>query len=88
MSAATAMPPSPADDRRTIHYYAHQRDYAPGLREGQQVRAGDPLGTVGATGNADPAAPHLHFAIMHTTANANWYDPATPIDPYPLLTSR
>ena len=53
-----------SDDRRTIHYYAHLQAYAPGLAEGQAVRRGQRLGTVGSTGNADPAAPHLHFAVL------------------------
>ncbi len=72
-------------DRLTIHYYAHLDQYASGLREGQSVRAGQALGTVGSTGNADPAAPHLHFAIMETTADAQWWEPANAINPYPLL---
>lgn len=75
-------------DRRTITYYAHLDAYAPGLREGMAVKLGQPLGTVGSTGNADPAAPHLHFAIMQTTPDANWWDPATAINPYPLLAGR
>lgn len=77
-----------SSDRRTITYYAHLDAYAPGLREGAAVRAGQQLGTVGFTGNADPAAPHLHFAIMETTPDANWWDPATAINPYPLLMAR
>jgi murein DD-endopeptidase MepM/ murein hydrolase activator NlpD len=72
-------------DRRTIHYYAHLQGYAPGLKEGSQVDRGQPLGTVGSTGNADPAAPHLHFAIMRTAVDAEWWEPATAINPYPLL---
>lgn len=72
-------------DRRTIYYYAHLQGYAPGLAEGQSVAQGQALGTVGSTGNADPAAPHLHFAVMRTTPDAQWWDPATAIDPYPLL---
>lgn len=75
-------------DRRTITYYAHLDAYAPGLSEGQQLQAGQPIGTVGFTGNADPAAPHLHFAIMETTPDADWWEPATPINPYPILTGR
>ena len=75
-------------DRRTITYYAHLDAYAPGLREGTPVRAGQQLGTVGSTGNAGPAGPHLHFAIMQTTPDANWWDPATAINPYPLLTGK
>lgn len=72
-------------DRQTIYYYAHLKEYAPGLKEGQRVRRGQRLGTVGSSGNADPAAPHLHFAIMRTTPEAEWYEPATAINPYPLL---
>lgn len=75
-------------DRRTIAYYAHLDSYAPGLAEKQPVRQGQQLGTVGSTGNADPSAPHLHFAIMQTTPDANWWEPATAINPYPLLTGR
>jgi murein DD-endopeptidase MepM/ murein hydrolase activator NlpD len=72
-------------DRRTIYYYAHLQAYAPGLREGMQVARGETLGTVGSSGNADPAAPHLHFAIMRTSPEAKWWEPGTPINPYPAL---
>jgi murein DD-endopeptidase MepM/ murein hydrolase activator NlpD len=75
-------------DRRTIHYYAHLQDYAPGLAEGAPVRRGEPLGTVGATGNADPSAPHLHFAVMRIAPDARWYESGGAINPYPLLRSR
>jgi peptidoglycan LD-endopeptidase LytH len=75
-------------DRRLITYYAHLDAYVAGLREGQELRAGQQIGTVGATGNADPGAPHLHFAIMQTTPDAAWWEPATAINPYPLLTGR
>jgi peptidoglycan LD-endopeptidase LytH len=75
-------------DRRTITYYAHLDAYAPGLREGQKVRPGERLGTVGYSGNASPAAPHLHFAILRTTPQAKWWEPATAINPYPVLTRR
>jgi len=72
-------------DRETIHYYAHLASYAPGLREGQRVTRGERLGTVGSTGNAAPDAPHLHFAILRTTADAEWWEPATALNPFPLL---
>ena len=72
-------------DGRTIYYYAHLRDYAPGLSENQTIAAGQRLGSVGYTGNADPAAPHLHFAILQTTPQAKWYDKTVAINPYPLL---
>ena len=75
-------------DRRTIYYYAHLQAYASGLREGQAVARGERLGTVGSTGNADPAAPHLHFAVMRTAADADWWEPARAVNPYQLLQSQ
>ncbi len=72
-------------DRRTLYYYAHLQAYAGGLEEGMAVERGERLGTVGSTGNADPAAPHLHFAILRTTPDNLWWEPATAINPYPLL---
>ena len=70
--------------KRTIYYYAHLAAYRSGLAEGQQVRAGEPLGTVGSTGDADPSAPHLHFSILNARPDDNWSG-GTPINPYPLL---
>jgi len=74
-----------ASDKKTIFYYAHLDKYAPGLKEGQKVRRGQRLGEVGTTGNAAPDAPHLHFAIMRTTEDAEWWEPTNAINPYPLL---
>lgn len=71
-------------DGRWSYYYAHLQDYAPGLREGRTLRQGDRIGTVGSTGNANPAAPHLHFAIQRMAPGEKWYD-GTAINPYPLL---
>ncbi len=75
-------------DGATIHYYAHLDAYAEGLREGQRVRRGQRLGTVGSTGNASPDAPHLHFAILQTTKDAAWWEPANAVNPYPLLRQK
>ena len=72
-------------DAETIFYYAHLADYAEGLNEGQQVRRGQRLGTVGTSGQADPSSPHLHFEVMRTTPGAEWWEPATSVNPYPLL---
>jgi peptidoglycan LD-endopeptidase LytH len=77
-----------SDDRRTLYYYAHLDAYAPDLREGQRIERGARLGTVGSTGNANPAAPHLHFAVMRTAPDAAWWEPATALNPYPLLTAE
>lgn len=75
-------------DRLTLHYYAHLSDYSEGLTEGQRVRRGQRLGAVGSTGNAADDAPHLHFAILRTTADAEWWEPANSVNPYPLLTGK
>jgi murein DD-endopeptidase MepM/ murein hydrolase activator NlpD len=74
-------------DGQWTYYYAHLQDYAPGLREGQKVERGDPIGRVGSTGNANPAGPHLHFAIHHMAQGEKWYQ-GTAINPYPLLAGR
>jgi murein DD-endopeptidase MepM/ murein hydrolase activator NlpD len=71
-------------DRRWSYYYAHLKDYAAGLKEGQRVRQGDLLGTVGSTGNANPAGPHLHFAIHRMQPGERWWQ-GEAINPYPLL---
>jgi len=76
-----------SDDRRTIHYYAHLQAYAAGLAEGQPVRRGQRLGSVGWSGNADPNAPHLHFAVRRLSPEAQWWEPAVAIDPFPLFTT-
>lgn len=69
------------------YYYAHLQRYADGLVEGQEVKRGDVIGYVGSTGNADPAAPHLHFAIFMLGPEKHWWQ-GTAVNPYPLLVSR
>jgi murein DD-endopeptidase MepM/ murein hydrolase activator NlpD len=77
-----------SQDGETIYYYAHLDEYAAGLKEGQRIRRGQRLGAVGSTGNASDDAPHLHFAILRTTADADWWEPANAVNPYPLLTAK
>jgi peptidoglycan LD-endopeptidase LytH len=72
------------DARERAYYYAHLDAYAPGLVEGQRVRRGDVLGTVGVSGNAPKDAPHLHFAIFVLGPEKRWWE-GTPVNPYPLL---
>lgn len=72
-------------DGRRIYYYAHLDSYAPGLREGMMLRQGAAIGTVGSTGNADPAAPHLHFAIWVMSPGQTWWQEGLALNPYPLL---
>jgi len=71
-------------DGQWIYYYAHLKDYAPGLREGQRIERGARLGSVGTTGNANVAGPHLHFAVHQMSPGESWHE-GTPVNPYPLL---
>ncbi|MBD0330941.1 MAG: M23 family metallopeptidase, partial [Thermoleophilia bacterium] len=51
--------------------------YAAGLRSGDRVEAGAPVGFVGNSGDADATAPHLHFEV-HPRGGAA-------VNPYPHL---
>jgi murein DD-endopeptidase MepM/ murein hydrolase activator NlpD len=73
------------DSTGTIaYYYAHLDSYAEGLREGLELKRGDPIGTVGSTGNAKADAPHLHFGVFVLGPQRQWWT-GTPINPYPLF---
>ncbi len=69
---------------RYAYYYAHLDRYADGIVEGMMLRRGDLIGYVGSTGNADPNAPHLHFAVFELPPEKQWWK-GTPLNPYPLL---
>ena len=74
-----------ADEMRVYcYYYAHLEGYASGLLQGTRVKHGDVIGFVGSTGNADPSAPHLHFAIFELGPERLWWK-GTAVDPYPGL---
>ena len=66
------------------YYYAHLQRYADGLREGMSVKRGDVIGYVGSSGNADPRAPHLHFAVFELGPKREWWK-GTPVNPYASL---
>ena len=57
---------------RERHYYAHLEDWQAGLEAGDLVGPGDPLGTVGTSGNARGTPPHLHYGIY---GGEGAYDP-------------
>jgi murein DD-endopeptidase MepM/ murein hydrolase activator NlpD len=59
----------------TYFFYAHLSDFAPGLRAGSRVSAGQIIGFVGSTGNS--ATAHLHFEV-HPYGGG-------PVNPYPTV---
>ena len=71
-------------DGRTVYYYAHLQRYRAGIKEGDLVRAGDPIAYVGSTGNAPAGNPHLHFAV-YTVSDPNRWWRGRDLNPYPLL---
>ena len=71
-------------NEKLAYYYAHLDKYADGIKEGQAIKRGELIGYVGATGNANPAAPHLHFAVFELTPEKQWWK-GTPVNPYPMM---
>lgn len=66
---------------RFAYYYAHLERYADGLQQGQPVQRGSVIGYVGSSGNADPNAPHLHFAVFRLGPEKQWWkgEPVNPL---------
>jgi murein DD-endopeptidase MepM/ murein hydrolase activator NlpD len=64
-------------------YYAHLSAYTPLAVEGNEVKAGDVIGFVGDTGDADGGASHLHFEIHPAALVGLGYDGV--VAPYPFL---
>jgi murein DD-endopeptidase MepM/ murein hydrolase activator NlpD len=64
-------------------YYAHLSAYSPLAVDGTAVKAGDVLGFMGKTGDAEASLPHLHFEIHPVALLSLGYDGA--IAPYPYL---
>ena len=69
---------------RFVLMYGHLNSYRPGLKEGAAVNRGEIIGFVGSSGNANPAAPHLHFQIMRNDNMKEWWK-GTPLNPFPVF---
>jgi murein DD-endopeptidase MepM/ murein hydrolase activator NlpD len=64
-------------DKGDQFFYAHLSSFAEHARNGKEVAAGEVVGFVGSTGNAEQTPPHLHFEIHPKGGD--------PINPYPFL---
>ncbi|MGA8488660.1 MAG: M23 family metallopeptidase, partial [Gaiella sp.] len=71
------------DDAGNEFYYAHLSAYSPLAIAGKRVKAGDVLGFVGNSGDADGGVTHLHFEIHPVDLLKYGYDGA--VAPYPFL---
>lgn len=71
------------DDSGNEFYYAHLSAYTPLAIEGRRVEAGDVIGFVGDTGDAEGGLPHLHFEIHPAAMIGLGYDGV--VAPYPIL---
>jgi hypothetical protein len=71
------------DDAGNEFYYAHLSAYSPLAIAGRRVRAGDVIGFVGDSGDAEGGPPHLHFEIHPVDLLVYGYDGA--VAPYPFL---
>lgn len=69
---------------RFVHYYAHLDKWVYPLKEGQKVRRGELIGSVGTTGNAPKNAPHLHYQLMRSVPGTPYWN-GPPVNPIPYL---
>lgn len=66
------------DDNGVSYRYHHIDEFGEGLEVGSIVRRGDPIATMGKTGNA--GSEHLHFEVRRDGSSG------TAVDPIPLFT--
>ena len=71
------------DGQGNEFYYAHLSAYSPAARNGNRVKAGEVVGFVGNTGDAEGTPYHLHFEVHPVAYLALGYDGA--VDPTPYL---
>jgi murein DD-endopeptidase MepM/ murein hydrolase activator NlpD len=71
-----------------VRYYgSHLREVGAGIDPGRRVRAGDPLGKIGNTGNARGIACHLHFGLSPPSPPGDWAVRRGVVWPWPYLDS-
>ena len=69
-----------------VRYYgSHLNAVLEGITPGVRVKAGQPLGKTGHTGDARYTDPHLHFGISHPTTPGDWKVRRGEISPYKYL---
>jgi peptidoglycan LD-endopeptidase LytH len=69
-----------------VRYYgSHLSVLLPGIRPGVHVRAGQPVGQVGHSGDARYVASHLHFGISWPTGPGEWWVRRGEVYPWPYL---
>jgi murein DD-endopeptidase MepM/ murein hydrolase activator NlpD len=71
------------DEQGNEFYYAHLSAFTPLARNGRHVKAGDVLGFVGNSGDAQGTPTHLHFEVHPASLLFMGYDGA--VDPTPYL---
>ena len=71
------------DDAGNEFYYAHLSAYSTLAVSGRRVRAGDVVGFLGKSGDAEASIPHLHFEIHPASLLSLGYDGV--VAPYPFL---
>ena len=64
-------------DSGDYYFYGHLSSFEADARSGRRVKAGEVLGYVGSTGDAEPTPPHVHFEV-HPGGGG-------PVNPYPFL---
>jgi murein DD-endopeptidase MepM/ murein hydrolase activator NlpD len=70
------------DEQGNQFYYAHLSAFTPLAQNGRQVKAGDMLGFVGNTGDAQGTPTHLHFEVHPASLLFMGYDGAVNPTPY------
>jgi len=70
------------DSQGNEFYYAHLSAFTPLARNGMQVKAGEMLGFVGNTGDAQGTPTHLHFEVHPAALLFMGYDGAVNPTPY------